>query len=324
VVAVGSKVKEEGFFKVGDNVYGNKGVLPIHKLPHAGALAEFGELNYKMVCHMPKDMSFAKAASLPLVSLTVGVIFEFLEPCLVKLHETEPKDKQLTVVVNGSSGGVGMQVMCWLKYLLGVTFAKKFDLTEAELKKRFRLLCVCSGSKAEVVKKAGGPCVEICDYKKQKFEDMLAVDEKRGRKLADAYVHISSESPAVPWKVIKGQQLSHADGVFVTTNCVDMSFAIGANMIWQELSQHAKCAFQRKILRCDQAAYCFADMGTSVDEGGLNGLQKVKTMVETLGESEWEIPELHFYPPSDVSKAFANILKGGAGKYVIDTTQFGK
>jgi len=67
VVAVGSNVKD---LKIGDQVFASTEPLPIPgKGPTGRGLAEFCEMNYKQACLLPKGMSHATAASLPLVSL---------------------------------------------------------------------------------------------------------------------------------------------------------------------------------------------------------------------------------------------------------------
>lgn len=87
VVETGSKVKD---FEVGDAVYGR---VPQE---YMGTLAEFVKVDASVLAHKPEDISFEKAASLPLVGLTA---IQALEK--VKIKEGD------RILIHAGSGGVG-------------------------------------------------------------------------------------------------------------------------------------------------------------------------------------------------------------------------
>lgn len=81
-------------FKVGDAVYGVGGGI---KGTIGGALAEFLLVDAKLVAPMPKNLSFAEAAALPLVAITAW------EALVDKLKITSGS----TLLIHGGLGGVG-------------------------------------------------------------------------------------------------------------------------------------------------------------------------------------------------------------------------
>ena len=87
IVEIGSKVKD---FKVGDEVYSR---VPQE---YMGTLAEFVAVDSSVVAHKPENVSFEKAASLPLVGLTA---IQALEKAGLKEDDR--------ILIHAGSGGVG-------------------------------------------------------------------------------------------------------------------------------------------------------------------------------------------------------------------------
>ena len=87
VVETGSEVKD---FKEGDAVFGR---VPQE---YMGTLAEFVKVDHSVVAHKPENITFEKAASLPLVGLTAMQALE-----KVNLKEGD------RVLIHAGSGGVG-------------------------------------------------------------------------------------------------------------------------------------------------------------------------------------------------------------------------
>ena len=87
IVEIGSKVKD---FKVGDEVYSR---VPQE---YMGTLAEFVAVDSSVVAHKPENVTFEKAASLPLVGLTA---IQALEKAGLKEDDR--------ILIHAGSGGVG-------------------------------------------------------------------------------------------------------------------------------------------------------------------------------------------------------------------------
>jgi NADPH:quinone reductase len=90
VEALGAGVES---FTVGDKVYGCAGGV----IGHGGALAEYISADVRLIARMPRSVSFAEAAALPLVSITAWeALFDRM-----KVQSGEH------VLVQGGAGGVG-------------------------------------------------------------------------------------------------------------------------------------------------------------------------------------------------------------------------
>jgi NADPH:quinone reductase-like Zn-dependent oxidoreductase len=87
VVEIGSKVKN---FEVGDEIYSRV------SQEYMGTLAEFVAVDSSVVAHKPENVSFEKAASLPLVGLTA---IQALEKAGLKENDR--------ILIHAGSGGVG-------------------------------------------------------------------------------------------------------------------------------------------------------------------------------------------------------------------------
>lgn len=105
-------------FKVGDSVYGVGGGI---KGTHGGALAEYLLVDAQLVSRMPSNLSFAEAASLPLVSITAWeALFDKL-----KLGSGQ------SLLVHGGLGGVGhiaAQLGKYIGAIVHTTISKDEDI----------------------------------------------------------------------------------------------------------------------------------------------------------------------------------------------------
>jgi NADPH:quinone reductase-like Zn-dependent oxidoreductase len=127
VEQVGSAVKG---FRPGDAVYA---MLPTTT---GGGYAEYAVASESLVAHMPNNITFAEAASVPLTALTA----------LQALRDVAVLEPGMRVLINGASGGVG-----WF----AVQIAKVFGA---------RVTAVCSGKNMDVVRRLGVD--EVLDYTK--------------------------------------------------------------------------------------------------------------------------------------------------------------
>jgi alcohol dehydrogenase len=134
VSAVGNKVTR---FKIGDKVYSRP------RNGRTGSLAQFIAIDEKELAHMPKNLSYEEAASIPLVGLTSW-------QALFDIAGMRRGDR---VFVQAGAGGIG-------------TFA-------IQLAKRFgaHVITTTSSRNIDFVRSLGAD--EIIDYKTQKFEDVL-------------------------------------------------------------------------------------------------------------------------------------------------------
>ncbi|XP_027077103.1 2-methylene-furan-3-one reductase-like [Coffea arabica] len=139
VVRVGSKVKE---VEVGDEVYGD-----IHE--HAlypkgcGSLAEYTAVEEKVLALKPKNLSFAKAASLP---VAVETAYGGLESAGLSAGKS--------LLVLGGAGGVGSFIIQLGKNVFGAS----------------EVAATCSAGKLELLKTVGADLA--IDYKNNKYEDL--------------------------------------------------------------------------------------------------------------------------------------------------------
>lgn len=133
IVATGHRVKN---FKVGDRVYALTGM-------RFGGYAEYACIKEnKCVQQMPRNASFAEAASLPFGGTTVLHFFR-------KLNLEQAK----TILIYGASGAVGS---------IAVQIAKQYGL---------HVMAVCSGRNAQLVKRLGADVV--VDYTTDGYDTEL-------------------------------------------------------------------------------------------------------------------------------------------------------
>lgn len=111
-------------FKVGDSVYGVGGGI---KGTVGGALAEYLLVDANLVSLMPTNLSFAEAASLPLVSITAW------EALLDKLKISSGQ----TLLVHGGLGGVGQIAAQLGKHIGAIVHTTVSSDSDAALSKTF-------------------------------------------------------------------------------------------------------------------------------------------------------------------------------------------
>ncbi|PJD98352.1 MAG: quinone oxidoreductase [Parachlamydia sp.] len=111
-------------FKVGDFVYGVGGGI---KGTIGGALAQFLLVDADLVAPMPANLSFAEAASLPLVSITAW------EALLDKLKISSGQ----TLLIHGGLGGVGHIAAQLGKHFGAIIHTTVSNDSDAELSKKF-------------------------------------------------------------------------------------------------------------------------------------------------------------------------------------------
>lgn len=134
VIAVGSQVNN---FKVGDKVFARP------DKDNIGSFAEYIVLPQQDLAHMPDNLSFSQAASLPLVSLTAW-------QALVDLGQIKPGMK---VLIHAGSGGVGS---------IAIQLAKHFGAYVAT---------TASAKNAQLLTQLGAD--EVIDYRSQDFSSIL-------------------------------------------------------------------------------------------------------------------------------------------------------
>lgn len=111
-------------FKVGDSVYGVGGGI---KGTAGGSLAEYLLVDAHLVSPMPSNLSFAEAASLPLVCITAW------EALLDKLKLSSGQ----TLLVHGGLGGVGHIAVQLGKHIGAIVHTTVSNEDDAQLTKRF-------------------------------------------------------------------------------------------------------------------------------------------------------------------------------------------
>jgi alcohol dehydrogenase len=134
VSAVGSKVTR---FKIGDKVYSRP------RNEHIGSLAQFIAIDENELAHMPQNVSFEEAASIPLVGLT----------CWQALFDIAGMKRGDRVFIQAGAGGIGT---------FAIQLAKHFGA---------HVITTTSSRNADFVRSLGAD--EIIDYKTQKFEEVL-------------------------------------------------------------------------------------------------------------------------------------------------------
>jgi zinc-binding alcohol dehydrogenase family protein len=107
VKAVGEEVTK---FNVGDKVW------YAGDLTRSGSNAEYQLVDERIVGNMPESLSFAKAAAMPLTSITAWeMLFDRLQ------IPTDATENPKTALVIGAAGGVGSIMVQLLRHLTGVT-----------------------------------------------------------------------------------------------------------------------------------------------------------------------------------------------------------
>ncbi|KAI9390296.1 hypothetical protein POPTR_008G161600v4 [Populus trichocarpa] len=140
VVKVGSQVKR---LKVGDEVYGDINEKALDHPKRFGSLAEYTAVEENLVALKPKNLSFAEAASLPLV---IETAHEGLERTGFSAGKS--------ILVLGGAGGVGTQIIQLAKHVFGAS----------------TVAATSSTSKLELLKSLGADLA--IDYTKENFEDL--------------------------------------------------------------------------------------------------------------------------------------------------------
>lgn len=134
VSAVGSKVTR---FKKGDQVYSRP------RNGRTGSLAQYIAIDENELAHMPKNLTYSEAASIPLVGLTSW-------QALLDVAGMKSGDR---VFVQAGAGGVGT---------FAIQLAKHFGAY---------VITTTSGRNADFVRSLGAD--EVIDYKTQKFAEVL-------------------------------------------------------------------------------------------------------------------------------------------------------
>lgn len=134
VSAVGSHVTR---FKKGDKVYSRP------RNGRIGSLAQFIAVDENELAHMPRNLTFEEAASIPLVGLTSWQA----------LFDIAGMKKGSRVFIQAGSGGIGT---------FAIQLAKHFGA---------HVITTTSGRNVDFVRSLGAD--EIIDYTTQKFEDVL-------------------------------------------------------------------------------------------------------------------------------------------------------
>jgi alcohol dehydrogenase len=134
VSAVGSKVSR---FKKGDKVYSRP------RNGRTGSLAQFIAIDENELAHMPKNLTYSEAASLPLVGLTSWQA----------LLDTAGMKRGDRVFIQAGSGGIGS---------FAIQLAKHFGA---------HVITSTSAGNTDFVRSLGAD--EVIDYKNQKFEEAL-------------------------------------------------------------------------------------------------------------------------------------------------------
>ena len=141
VIAVGSQVTE---LAVVDRVYGYTGVVAM------GTWAEFVVVDVDALAPVPRSISMAQAASLPVVALTAW-------QSLVTIGHLQPGQ---TVLVHGGAGGVGAAVIQLAKHL-GATVATTVSASSAETVKELGADIVIGYRNDDFVEKLADTPVDI-------------------------------------------------------------------------------------------------------------------------------------------------------------------
>ena len=127
-------------FKVGDEVYGQGGILN----GGSGSFAEFVAANTLKILVKPKSLDFAQAAALPLTGISA------LQALEDHIHLT----KGQKILIHGGAGGIG-------------TFAIQLAKSQGAY-----VVTTVSADEKDYAKSLGAN--EVIDYKNEAFEDKLA------------------------------------------------------------------------------------------------------------------------------------------------------
>ena len=129
--------KRAGRFKAGDRVYGR---MPLKKI---GAFAEYAAVKESALAHIPDNLSFEEAATVPLTALTAMQAFEIMQ---VKPGES--------VFISGGTGSLGA---------MAIPVARGLGL---------HVYTNGSAENEERVRKLGAE--KFIDYKKENYVDVLS------------------------------------------------------------------------------------------------------------------------------------------------------
>jgi len=132
IVEVGSEVND---FEVGDEVYGR---VPQE---YMGTVAEFVAVNAQVIAKKPTNVTFEKAASLPLAGLTA----------MQALQKADLKEGD-RVLIHAGSGGVGSFAIQYAKHLGAIVYT------------------TTSGDNVEWVKALGAD--RVINYKEENYKDV--------------------------------------------------------------------------------------------------------------------------------------------------------
>lgn len=134
VIGVGSDVKR---FKVGDAIFARL------RKDRIGAFAERALVDEEHAAHKPAHLSFAEAASIPLVGLTSW-------QALVEIAKVKKGDR---VLIHAGSGGIGTFAIQLARHLGA------------------HVITTASAKNKDLVTRLGAS--EVIDYKKDRFEDVI-------------------------------------------------------------------------------------------------------------------------------------------------------
>jgi len=136
IVALGNNISN---FKIGDEVYGQAGILN----GGSGSFAEFALANTEKISAKPKSLTFVEAGALPLAGVSALQAVE---------DEIKPRKGQ-KILIHGGAGGIGT---------IAIQIAKALGAYVAT---------TASSDDKKYVKSLGAD--EIIDYKNQNFEEIL-------------------------------------------------------------------------------------------------------------------------------------------------------
>jgi len=161
VKEAGTEIKS---FKAGERVYG---AVPIF-FRKPGALSELITIDPKYVRHIPEEMSFEEAASLPVAALTA---LNGLRKCRVTAGKH--------VLINGATGGVGHFAIQIAK-AKGAVITATCSPGNAELAKKLGADEIAAYSRDDLAK-TGNKFHAILDaYGKMKYEDVCRLLKRKG------------------------------------------------------------------------------------------------------------------------------------------------
>lgn len=136
IVALGNNVSN---FKIGDEVYGQAGILN----GGSGSFAEFAAANLEKISAKPKSVTFVEAGALPLAGVSA----------LQAVEDEIKLGKGQKILIHGGAGGIGSIAIQIAKALAGY------------------VATTVSSNDIQFVKELGAD--EVIDFKNQNFEEIL-------------------------------------------------------------------------------------------------------------------------------------------------------